>query len=161
MKQLRVLLSIIFIASTLTSYSQRDSVNVKIHVTNKVDNDSWFENLATLDKDQQLDKIKQRLLADTIALTIDSAWTVKSLQPLTVEFFCRPLIRINQDTIIIETIKQTKELISILNDTRFNKIEILHPDIAKRKYKKWGLCGILILETKDKSIRDKLKEIGV
>lgn len=148
-------------ATSVTSYSQTDTTNIRLFVTNKVENDNWFDNLVTFDKKAQIEKIKQRLLADTVALTTDSTWTVKSIQPLTIEHFCRPLIRINEDTIIIETVKQTKEFISILNDTKFNKIETLNVDKAKGRYGKWGLCGVIHLTTRDEKITDKIKEIGL
>ena len=161
MRQLGLLITWTILLTTLTSYSQTDSLNVKVFVTNKIENNSWFDNLVTLDKEQQLEKIKQRLLADTVALTTDSSWTVKSIQPLTIEYYCRPLIKVNEDTITIETPTQTKEFISILNDTRFKRIEILNADRAKAKYGKRGLCGLLILETKDKKIIKRIKQIGV
>jgi hypothetical protein len=156
MRLLTLLISILFFA-TLTSHSQTDSVNVKIFVTNKAENDSWLDNLANLDKKLQIEKIKHRLLADTIALTTDSSWTVKSVQPLTVEYYCRPFIKINEDTIIIETTNQTRRFISILNDTKFITIEILNADKARSQYGKWGLCGSILLRTKDKNVRNRLK----
>jgi hypothetical protein len=160
MRHLGLLITWTILLTTLTSYSQTDSVNLRIFVTNKAENNTWFDNLVTLDKNQQIEKIKQRLLADTVALTTDSTWTVKSIQPLTVEYYCRPLLKINKDTIIIETLAQTKELISILTDTRFNKIEILNSDRAKDKYGKWGLCGVIQLTTKDKKVNSRIKKIG-
>jgi hypothetical protein len=160
MRHLRLLI-VVFLVTTLTSYSQTDSVNIKIFVTNKTENDNWFDKLVTLDKKLKIEKVKQRLLADTVAFTGDSTWTVKSIQLLTIEYYCRPLIKINEDTIIIATITQTKEFISILNDTRFDKIETLNPDKAKGQYGKWGLCGVILLTTKDKKIADKIKEVGL
>ncbi len=161
MRQLGLLITWTILLTTLTSYSQKDSVNLKIYVTNKAENNTWFDNLATLGNNQQIEKIKQRLLADTIAFTTDSTWTVQSIQPLTVEYYCRPLLKINKDTIIIETLSQTKELISILNDTRISKIEILNADRAIDKYGKWGLCGVIELTTKDKTINSKINKIGL
>ena len=162
-KMRRLIVICVFLIRTLTSYSQTDSVNVWINVTNKADNDSWYDKLMTLDKRQQLKLIHDRLLRDTIVLKSDtSRWTVYSpTQRLEIDLYCRPLIKINGQDILIEKPDQAKQIAKVLVEIDFRQIQIVKPDIAKEKYGKWGLCGVILLTTKDKRINDIIKNMGL
>jgi len=144
---------------TMSSFGQTDRANVLIFVTNKVENDSWYSDLVTLNRRQQINKLEQRLLSDTIAIRTDSTFTVRRIQPLEIEYYCRPLIIINEDTIGTLTSLQTKKFVIILSDTKFTNVEILNADKAKDQYGKWGLCGMILLTTNDKKVERRIKEM--
>ena len=163
MTKLKLTIIILLFTKTLTSYGQTDSVNVLINVTNKNLNDSWYDEILTQKKGQQIESIKKRILNDAIYLTSDTTSSIQYRQGemLKIDFHCRPLLKINGNDIHIDKADQARQISSILGDTDFNKIEILKPDRAKEKYGKWGLCGVILLTTKDKKINDLIKNLGL
>lgn len=160
-----ILQSLILIFATLTNetYSQSDTLRVWINVTNKNDNDLWYEHIKTLTKEQQLESIQKRLLIDAEQLTNDTSSTTPHQigQLPKIDFYCRPFLKVNGRDILINKSDQARLMASILDSIDFNKIEIITPEMAKEKYGKWGLCGVILMTTTDKRIDAFIKDMGL
>ncbi len=157
MRLSRLIILILFLLINSSVFSQSDSVNVTINVTNKVENDNWFNDFVSLDKKQQIKAFKERLLKDTIAFVLTKS--VFRGEQFIVDFYCRPFIKVNGQDVYIDNSVQTKKFIELLDDSHIAKLEVLTPDVAKERFGKYGLCGMLLFISKDKTILDKLNKM--
>jgi hypothetical protein len=157
----KILLTFLLAGTKLLSYGQADSVNIWIVVTNKIENANWYDKLMVVNKGQQIELIKQRLLADTVVLTTDSSSTSFYGQKFEFKYYCRPFIRVNGQNVMIDTPSQSKGFVALLDQKNFDTLEIVNPKEGKEKFGKWGLCGMLLLTTRDKKITERIKELGL
>jgi hypothetical protein len=126
-----------------------------------MENENWYYKLMVLNKGQQIELIKQRLFADTVALTSDSSSASFYGQKFEFKYYCRPLIKVNGQNVIIDTPSQTKGFVALLDTKNFDTLKIVNPKEGKEKFGKWGLCGLVLLTTRDKNITERIKKLGL
>jgi hypothetical protein len=158
--RLRIILIVLVVATRSFCHAQSDSVKVWVNVTNKTENDDWFDKLVSLVKEKQFEFIKQRLLTDTLAFdsTLQSHFQGQKFQ---IQHHCRPFIRINDRDVFVDSPAQTIGLVALLEKNNFNSIQIIDPKTGKEKFGKWGLCGMLLLTTKDAEVIQRIKKLGL
>ena len=166
----RLLFFLLFFQTTFL-FSQKNAL-----ILTSEQNDSWFATLESSSLEIQLKMIKERMLNDTSIfivksypdrITIDRFPKLDSLSKIRVYGSCKPLYMISykqkrQKSFHFENpvkTDQIKSIVDLININNISRITVLRDFKAKAIFGTRGSCGVIMMDTNNKSLWKRLEKL--